>query len=866
MRSIRVSTGLPGMDRMIDDLRWGDNVVWQVDNIDDYSRYVQFFARQCIRDQKNLVYLRFGLHPPLLNEGIGLKIYELDSNQGFEAFSTAVHYIAVREGEGTCFVFDCLSDLLSSWNNDLMIGNFFRVTCPFLFELVTIAYFSILRDRNSLDTIDRIRDITQLFISVFRLGNETYVFPNKVWQRHSSTMFLPHLETNSGFLPISSSMQLSRLLSDTSAFSVHGSRAKLDYWDKIILKAEELINLPDDEYIKHQKIEMIEILLKMMIGRNQNILQLARSYFDLKDLLAVHSRLIGTGYIGGKAVGMLLARKILALDHQRDWLSLLEPHDSFYLGSDVYYTYLVENGCWNLRLQQKQRENYFASAPELRQSILEGEFPDFIRHQLFRIQDYFGQSPIIVRSSSLLEDAFGNAFAGKYESIFLTNQGNPQERYLAFEKAIQTVYASTMNDDALNYRKLRGLDLLDEQMAVLVQRVSGSYHDKYFFPDLAGVALSRNPYLWDRDLDGRSGMVRLVSGLGTRAVNRVEDDYPLILALDKPQTRIDSSLKALRKFSQHRLDVLDTALNNENTIKVNDIAALMHLSGSWNLIAERDHETTRIMNDIGMPGEAWLLTFNRLIQNTDFASYLHDILNLLEESYQSPVDIEFTVNFNPELQMQINLLQCRPLQLVNPMNIITGDSFRRIKAQLFTVRSHFMGWPREPLVRYIIYISALEYRQLTENKKHQVARLIGKLNRLFNDCTYLLIGPGRWGTSTPDLGVSVSFSEIYNTIALVEYEDDLTGCRPELSFGTHFFHDLVENHILYAALLKNNKGCSFTPGLLASRPNHFSNFLPDYMEYEEVIKVLDLSADGSSLWLEIDLENRLTAHLVYETG
>lgn len=852
-----VSTGSPGLDNIVNYLRLGDNVVWQVDKMEDYQRYVDFFARQAILDQRNLVYFRFGLHAPLLNQQLGLKVYELDPNQGFETFSTAVHNIATYEGKGTCYIFDCLSDLLASWANDLMIGNFFRITCPYLFELDTIAYFSILSNRNSLDTIDRIRDTTQLFLSVFQLEGKTYVFPNKVWQRHSTTMFLPHVETNGEFVPLSSSIQLSRILSCAPTFSQTGTSAKLDYWDKIFLKAEELVTTQEPQD------EMIDTLLKMMIGRNNHILQLARTYFDLKDLLTIRSRMIGTGYIGGKAVGMLLARKILALDRDHDWWSLLEPHDSFYVGSDVYYTYLVENGCWKLHLQQKQEENYFKAAPEIRHRILGGDFPDFIRKQFFRIQEYFGQSPIIVRSSSLLEDAFGNAFAGKYESIFLTNQGDPQERYQSFEKAIKRVYASTMNDDALNYRKQRNLDSLDEQMSILVQRVSGSHHTNYFFPDLAGVALSRNPYLWSKDLDAKSGMVRLVAGLGTRAVDRVDDDYPIIIPLDRPLAQIDSSLPTIRKYSQHRLDVLDTTLNKDNIIKINEIAPLLSSCLIWDMIAIKDYETTRKLREMQIVEEAWLLTFQGLLQNTEFIPLMSHMLALLEKSYHNPVDVEFTVNFSPEMQMQINLLQCRPLQVLGQKGLSPSVDRRKPGNKLFSIHSNFMGWPREQSVRHIVYISAADYAALPEYKKYQVARLIGDLNRLLKHSSYILIGPGRWGTSTPSLGIPVSFSEIYNSIALIEYEDDLTGYRPEMSFGTHFFHDLVENKILYAALYGDGHDCSFNRDLCLSLPNHFMEYIPDYSEYEQIIKLFDLNDNGRLLWLETDLENNLlTASLI----
>ncbi len=137
--------------------------------------------------------------------------------------------------------------------------------------------------------------------------------------------------------------------------------------------------------------------------------------------------------------------------------------------------------------------------------MLEGDFPEEIEEQFWHLIEYFGQSPIIVRSSSLLEDAFGNAFAGKYESIFCVNQGTPEQRFKNFRECVRQVYSSMMNEDALTYRLQRGLDQHDEQMALLVQRVSGSYRKEYFFPDLAGVGSPTIPSSGGRTWTPRQG-------------------------------------------------------------------------------------------------------------------------------------------------------------------------------------------------------------------------------------------------------------------------------------------------------------------------------------------------------------------------
>ena len=216
-----------------------------------------------------------------------------------------------------------------------------------------------------------------------------------------------------------------------------------------------------------------------------------RKLFTARDYLQIQSRMIGTGMIGGKACGMLLARKIVQ-DYCPNAEGHLEPHDSYYLASDIYYTYIIYNDCWKLWMYQKQNPEDREASNQLREKLLTGTFPESIIRQFKRMLDYFGTSPIIVRSSSFLEDGFGNAFAGKYDSVFCVNVGEMGERLKLFEDAVRTVYASTMSPAALEYRRVRGLLKKDEQMALLIQRVSGSRWKQYYFPMAAGVGYSFN--------------------------------------------------------------------------------------------------------------------------------------------------------------------------------------------------------------------------------------------------------------------------------------------------------------------------------------------------------------------------------------
>jgi len=845
------STGLKGLDKILCDLKKGDNVVWQVDSIEDYSHFVMPYINKALEDKRKIVYMRFAQHKPLIENQADVTVYQLDAKGGFESFSTQVHAIISHEGTEAYYVFDCLSDLLSAWATDLMVGNFFMVTCPYLFELDTIAYFAILRNYHSFQTVARIREITQLLLDVYNFDGDFYVHPLKAWKRYSPTMFLPHLQQDQEFTPVISSVDASKLLSHISQKSPNGSARFLDHWDRLFMKADNLVKAPPDS--KDAK-ELVRQLCRIMVGREKRISKLTQASFSLEDLINIKSRLIGSGFIGGKAAGMLLAQKILANDKSFDWEQHLEPHDSFYVGSDVFYSYIVENGWWKSLMKQKTKEGYFDVAPEMKENLLRGKFPDQVRERFREIIEYFGQSPIIVRSSSLLEDSFGNAFAGKYESLFLVNQGDPEQRYSEFEEAVRRVYASTMDESALAYRLQRGLDQQDEQMALLVQRVSGSYKNNYFFPDLAGVGVSYNTFVWKSDLDPKAGMLRLVFGLGTRAVDRVEDDYPQTIALDQPLLRPYADREGQSRFSQHNADLLDTNQNCLRTVSVTDLLN-DELKINLDLIADPDPHTERRMKELGMKSQrSWLLTFKKLLSNTSFTEIMQRMLKTLENYYRYPVDIEFTVNFTNNNAFKINLVQCRPLQTKGIKASVQLPENIKSEKILFASQGYTMGGSISQPIKRIIYVDPQAYVETPISQKYSIARLIGKLNRqIVNRETTptILFGPGRWGTTTPSLGVPVNFAEINKMTVLAEIAYEGGNLMPELSFGTHFFQDLVESDIFYVALFPQKENVLFNKDKLSEMPNLLTDLFPEERNYEDVVKVYDLSTSQLQIMCDI---------------
>ncbi len=819
-----VSTGLRGLDAVVAGLRLGDNVVWSADSTEAYDRFVEPYVASAIVAGREVLYLRFAQHPPLSAAACeGVEMLNLDAGRGFEAFTSEIHHLIRQRGREVFYVFDCLSDLLSAWATDRMIGYFFQVTCPYLNELDTLAYFAILRGGHSFATIDRIRRTTQVLLGLHHQDGQLIVHPLKVEDRHSPTMFLPHVQEGHRFVPIANSHDATRMWSAMATWALGDAERNLDYWDRLFLEAERL-RAPDADPQRRQAL--VNQLCRMIISPGGRILELAQRYFSIEDLLEIRSRMIGTGYIGGKAVGMLLARRILSGDQQRDWSAVLEPHDSFYVGSDVFYSYLVHNGLWRLLMEHKTEAGYDSAARALHERMLHGEFTPEIEHDLRQMLEYFGQYPIVVRSSSLLEDGFGSAFAGKYDSFFCVNQGSPDQRYARVAEAVRRIFASTMSDDAIAYRKQRGLHQQEEPMGLLFQRVSGRYRDRYYMPDLAGVGVSYNTFVWNRDMDPRAGMLRLVMGLGTRAVDRIEGDYPAVIALDQPGRKPHKDLEDVRRFSQHDVDVIDVEANELCSRALSTLVAEgIDLPLSECAVRTEPSHTERSRQRHGAGTGAsgqWLLTFEPLFRKYPVAGTMQGLLKTLEAAYDHPVDVEFTINFRPEGGHNINLVQCRPLQTFGSAEPVRMPETPPAERVLFQSEGGFMGGNISLPIDRVIWIDPARYTALSNSDRYEVARIVGRLNALIgengSDCRTMLIGPGRWGTTTPSLGVPVRFSEINRMAVLVEVAMPISGMRPDLSFGSHFFQDLVETSIFYVALFDHGTGPSLNTEWLAAQP------------------------------------------------
>ena len=848
----RIKSGIPEMDEALDNIRLGDNVVWRVSELSQFKLFMEPYIEQAIEDKRNIIYFRFASHEALLPERPEIKRVTVPLSHRFENFTVDIHNVIEEEGKDAFYVFDCLSELQTAWATDLMMGNFFRVTCPFLFILDTVAFFPIIRGKHSVQAINKILNTTQLFIDVYADSKNIYVRPEKVWNRSSDTMFLPHTyePENGRFRPILDGVKSSRFYQALALAQRSAEEQYADSWDRFFNRTKLLHENRADI------TEDCGRMCNIMMTRDSRMREMVKKHFTPEDYFAVRDHMIGTGMIGGKACGMLLARAIIR-NREPDIDEVLEPHDSFYVGSDVYYTYIVDNNLWDYRVRQRTDEEYFSLAEEFAGRLMNGTFSDGMREQFVRIIEYYGQDPYIVRSSSILEDGFGNAFAGKYESVFCVNRGELSDRLDEFEKAIKTVYASSMSLSALDYRKRRGLDKRDEQMALLIQRVSGSYYGSCYMPCAAGVGYSYSPYRIMKDTDPSAGMLRLVMGLGTSAVDRTEGSYPRIVNLDVPEKTSYSSSADKHKFSQGKAEVInvtDRAIEKLPFDKIApDIPAYLE-----KILLEHDYDAEYSLRESGRPRDVKFISCKGLVANRTLMEQMRRMLRCIQDEYEYPVDTEFTINISESGEYTIDLLQCRPLQIQK------GKTGTMIPADipeeqiLLESKGASMGMSKASGLDLIVYVDPAGYYGMPYKDKNRVARLIGGINWHFRDLQkhMMLIVPGRVGTTSPELGVPTAFSDISAFEIICETEERETGYNPELSYGSHIFQDLVEAEILYTAVFHSEKTIHYAPEKLKNCPDITGQF-DDGEELSEIVHVYDVSSRQCEVYHDVAGEHLL---------
>jgi pyruvate,water dikinase len=526
--------------------------------------------------------------------------------------------------------------------------------------------------------------------------------------------------------------------------------------------------------------------------------------------------------------------------------------ETWYISSDGLLDFLRHNNLEEV-IEQKYKEidQIRQEYPHIIQLFKNSQFSPEMVNGLSMMLDDLGDMPIIVRSSSLLEDRLGSAFSGKYKSLFLANQGSKDERLAALLDAIAEVYASTFGADPIQYRLERGLLDFHEEMGVMIQEVVGKKVGKYFLPAFAGVAFSDNEFRWSPRIKRDDGLLRMVPGLGTRAVDRLSDDYPVLIAPGQPGLRVNVTPDEVIRYSPKKIDVIN--LEN-NTFETKEIRELFAEVGNEypqvnNIVAvvEDHHIRKPVGLGVDFDKDEVVVTFDGIITQQKFVRQIQGILQVLSRTLKTPVDIEFAHDGE-----NFYLLQCRPQSrgLDSLPALIPKDI---PKDRIVFSAKKYVSNGLVPDVTHIVYVDPEQYSLISDiNELKQVGRAVSKLNKILPKRRFILMGPGRWGSRGDiKLGVSVTYSDINNTAVLVEIARKKGNYVPDLSFGTHFFQDLVESYIRYLPLYPDDDHILFNENFLTKSPSILKDLAPEYQDLSPVIRVIDIPAVTDGMILRV---------------
>jgi hypothetical protein len=623
----------------------------------------------------------------------------------------------------------------------------------------------------------------------------------------------------------------------------------------------EFCEIPKGEvYISQEEAEGIRVaLIKHYISNQLPFIGLAKNHITIRDIENILEHCLWSrrnpGKLGGKAAGMILAQKILLpiLDERDPELEeYIRVPDTWFLNSGVFSEFLDRNNLQQFHTHKyKDRETIEKEFLHIGEKFKFANFAPEVIEDFRKILEKIGEHPIIIRSSSMLEDNFGLAFSGKYLSVFLTNLGDIETRLRNFIVGLKQVFTSTYGPDPILYRVDHGLLDYDERMAMVVQKVVGQRLGDYFLPFASGVMFSRNVYAWNPKIKKEEGLVRLVFGLGTRAVDRVGSDYPRMIPLSHPQLRPEITAPQIKKYSQKQVDVLNLKKGIMETVDFRTLSsAVDHPELFYAASVQKDgHLAPPMFKTQPLKGEELCLTFENLLTKTAFVPLAKKILSRVEAAYGRPVDIEFAWDDN-----KFYLLQCRSLSIRKELEKVPIPE-QIPEEQLLFITSTGLSNSVLHNIEYIVYVNPRAYDALqTYEEKLKIASVVNVLNRHLSLKPYALMGPGRWGSNDINLGVRVTYGNINKAKLLMEISFAKEGYTPEVSYGTHFFQDLVEADIVIVPLFPDDPKAFFNEAFLLDSQNILSDIAPEFKDCKKVVRVIHVPSVRNSQFLHVFMD------------
>lgn len=638
--------------------------------------------------------------------------------------------------------------------------------------------------------------------------------------------------------------------------------------DTIIDQALEIERLPLIERERNQSKMMgaKTALIRRLISDQLPYLEVAKKVFTIWDLIDINKHRIGKGCIGGKAAGMLLAHRILQNAEDAEIRSSVMESDTYFIGAEEFYTFLSFNDQLDLLdLRYDEEIVYRQRYPEIVERFKFTHFPKEIVDSLSRVINEIKGKPFIVRSSSMLEEDLQHSLTGYYGSHVIPNQGTTQDALNALMDAIRSIYAGVFDPKVLNYRKRNGLIDFPESIAVLIQVITGCKTGNFFFPDIAGTGSSKSPFRWRGNLPmdlKDEGYLRLVCGMGTRAVNRTATDFTQIVVLNDPEkTRTVFSVDE-PEFAQSYIDLINLKTNKFESLEIPEVINEKYALFPLIVQTIEGGKLRPVMR--GVDPDGFVINFDELIRKSDFTKLMRDILATLEKAYRRPVMIEFTMgvdmtsNTHPAFQIQIDkfrpISQAEKLERQYTFEPIPEDKVF-LKSDIYVMNGF------EKNIRYIVTIHCPEFNQMNNISVSKLQQFIRKLDERLGKDGYILMSNGRLGVKQQEQGVPITLSEFPNARAVVEVSDSVSGENADPMAGTNFFQNLQEAGIYVISINRYRDTNFLDDAFFAQQPNQVRAWVEDVPEsLAEIIQVFPVMGYKNARQLKIAL-NRAEGHV-----
>jgi len=631
---------------------------------------------------------------------------------------------------------------------------------------------------------------------------------------------------------------------------------------KIKLALKEFCEIPmGDLHLAPSEAEGARVdLINYFISNQLPFIGVGKKHITIRDVDELVKNIVWSrrrsGRIGGKAAGMFLAYKVLVPKLKKGDPEIeryMRIPESYYFTSGIFSDFLEYNNLEQFQTQKyKTREEIEEDYQNIDELFKKASFPPDTVEDFREFLEQVGEHPLILRSSSLLEDNFGYTFSGKYDSFFLANQGDLEKRLHEFIWGLKQVHMSTFGPGPILYRRDHNLLDFDEKMSVLVQKVVGRRFGDYYFPFAAGVGFSYSSYSWTTRIKKEDGLVRFVFGLGTRAVDRIGQDYTRMVHLSHPLLRPEAGAEQITKYSQKIVDVLNLKTGQFESIPYTKLfQEISHPDLFYAMAVNQDgHLAPPMFKGRPIKPGASCITFENLLAKTAFVPLMKKVLHQLQEAYGRPVDIEFAWD-----DEHLYILQCRSLAISKDIGEVLLPRDLPEDQVVFN-NNQVVANSIIPDIEYIVYVCPRAYGTLsTYDEKFSIGRVVSHLNRLLHDKRYALFGPGRWGSNDINLGVKVGYEDINNTLILGEIAFEKEGYTPEVSYGTHFFNDLVEAQIAPIAIFPDHIDTIFKENFFLQSSNQLASIAADYASHEAVVHVIHVPKSNQDQLLHVYQNN-----------